>query len=91
MLVSIGTRSIPKITAVTRAFSRYPELWVKNSDKIEYMIMPQELRKDESEGQEKDKFSGVSCNPMSLSETIKGAKNRAKNAYEHAEERTRHM
>ena len=91
MLVSIGTRSIPKITAVTRAFSRYPELWFKNSDKIEYMIMPQALRKDESEGQEKDKFSGVSCNPMSLSETIKGAKNRAKNAYEHAEERTRHM
>ena len=91
MLVSIGSRSIPKITAITRAFSRYPELWINNSDKIEYMIMPQEVRKDESSGQEQDKFSGVSCNPMSLSETIKGAKNRAKNAYEHAKERTRHM
>ena len=87
MLVSIGSRSIPKITAITRAFSRYPELWVNSSDKIEYMIMPQEVRKDEKSGQEQDKFSGVSCNPMSLSETI----NRAKNAYEHAKERTRHM
>ncbi|CDD26747.1 MAG: DUF84 family protein [Clostridia bacterium] len=91
MLVSIGSRSIPKITAITRAFSRYPELWVNSSDKIEYIIMPQEVRKDEKSGQEQDKFSGVSCNPMSLSETIKGAKNRAKNAYEHAKERTRHM
>lgn len=91
MLISIGSRSIPKITAITRAFSRYPELWINNSDKIEYIIMPKEVRKDESEGQEKDKFSGVSCNPMSLSETIEGAKNRAKNAFEYAQERTRHM
>ena len=47
MLVSIGSRSIPKITAITRAFSRYPELWINSSDKIEYLIMPQEVRKDE--------------------------------------------
>ena len=91
MLISIGTRSIPKITAITRAFSRYPELWINNSDKIEYIIMPKEVRKDENEGQQKDNFSGVSCNPMTLSETIEGAKNRAKNAFEHAKERTRHM
>ena len=91
MLVSIGTRSIPKITAITRAFSRYPELWINNSEKIEYMIMPKEIRKDENEGQQKDNFSGVSCNPMTLEETIRGAKNRAKNAFEHAKERTRHM
>ena len=91
MLISIGTRSIPKITAVTRAFSRYPELWINTSDKIEYIIMPKEVRKDENEGQQKDNFSGVSCNPMTLEETIKGAKNRAKNAFEHAKERTRHM
>ena len=91
MLISIGSRSIPKITAVTRAFSRYPELWIESSDKIEYMIMPKEIRKDEKEGQQKDNFSGVSCNPMTLSETIEGAKNRAKNAYEHAKERTRQM
>ena len=50
MLVSIGSRSIPKITAITRAFSRYPELWVNSSDKIEYIIMPQEVRKDEKSG-----------------------------------------
>ena len=91
MLIAIGSRSIPKITAVTRAFSRYPELWIDNSDKIEYLIMPKEVRKDEQEGQAKDNFSGVSCNPMSLKETIEGAKNRAKNAYEHAKERSRHM
>ena len=91
MLIAIGSRSIPKITAITRAFSRYPELWINNSDKIEYLIMPKEVRKDENEGQQKDNFSGVSCNPSSLKETIKGAKNRAKNAFEHAEERTRHM
>jgi non-canonical (house-cleaning) NTP pyrophosphatase len=53
--------------------------------------MPKEVRKDENKGQQKDNFSGVSCNPMTLEETIKGAKNRAKNAYEHAKERTRHM
>lgn len=91
MLISIGSRSIPKITAITRAFSRYPELWINASDKIEYIIMPKEVRKDENVGQQKDNFSGVSCNPMTLEETIKGAKNRAKNAYEHAKERIRHM
>lgn len=91
MLISIGTRSIPKITAITRAFSRYPELWVENDGKVEYIIMPKEIRKDEKVGQEKDNFSEVSCNPMSLSETIEGAKNRAKNAFEHAKQSLRHM
>ena len=91
MLISIGTRSIPKVTAITRAFSRYPEIWVDKEDKVEYIIMPKELRNDKKNGQEKDNFSGVSCNPTSLSETIEGAKNRAKNAFEYAEERNRHM
>lgn len=91
MLISIGSRSIPKVTAITRAFSRYPELWLEDDGKIEYMIMPKEVRNDEKTGQDKDNFSGVSCNPLSLEETIKGAKNRAKNAFEHAEERSRHM
>ena len=91
MLISIGSRSVPKVTARTRAFSRYPELWLENDGKIEYMIMPKEVRNDDKSGQDKDNFSGVSCNPLSLEETIKGAKNRAKNAFEHAEERCRHM
>ena len=91
MLVSIGTRSVPKVTAITRAFSRYPELWLENDDKIEYLIMPKDVRQDETSGQQKDNFSGVSCNPMSLKETIEGAKNRAKNAFEYAVERNRHM
>jgi len=91
MLISIGSRSIPKVTAITRAFSRYPELWMDKEDKLEYLIMPKEIRNDEKRGQEKDNFSGVSCNPMTLTETIEGAKNRAKNAFEYAQERTRHM
>ena len=53
--------------------------------------MPKEVRQDDKSGQDKDKFSGVSCNPLTLEETIKGAKNRAKNAFEYAEERCRHM
>ena len=44
MLISIGTRSIPKITAVTRAFSRYPELWINSEDKIEYLIPKQQKK-----------------------------------------------
>ena len=91
MLVSIGSRSVPKIIAITKAFSIYPELWMEDSDKIEYIIMPKEIRNDISAGQEQDKFSGVSCNPLTLEETIRGAKNRAKNAYMHAKEATRHM
>lgn len=91
MLISIGSRSIPKVTAITRAFSKYPELWINECDKIEYIIMPKEIRNDAKSGNEKDNFSGVSCNPMSLTETIEGAKNRAKNAFEYAEERNRHM
>ena len=91
MLVSIGSRSMPKIIAVTRAFSRYPELWVENSDKIEYEIMPKEVKKSDTQGMQTDNFSGVSCNPLTLEETIQGAKNRARNAYEHAKERTRHL
>ena len=88
MLISIGTRSIPKVTAITRAFSKYPELWLEKEDKIEYIIMPKEIRNDEKSGQDKDNFS---CNPLSIEETITGAKNRAKNAFEYAEERCRHM
>ncbi len=85
MIVSIGSRSKAKIAAITKAFSKYPELWADNDERVEYIIIPKDMRIDENFGQEKDKFSGVSCNPLTLSETIKGAKNRAKNAYEYAE------
>jgi len=95
MIVAIGSRSVPKISAVTRAFSKYPELWANEEEKLEYIIMP---KKDVEvgpvsawKGQEKDDFSGVSCNPLTLSETINGAKNRARNAFEHAKEAARHM
>jgi len=93
MLVSIGSRSVPKIIAITRAFSKYPELWMDAEDKLEFEIMPKVGAHDcaQPQGQETDKFSGVSCNPMSLQETINGAKNRAKNAFEYAKERNRNV
>ena len=43
MIVSIGTHSIPKITAITRAFSKYPELWANEEDNLEYVIMPKNV------------------------------------------------
>ena len=91
MLVSIGSRSVPKIIAITRAFSKYPELWMNSEDKLEFEIMPVGASpvSAQPQGQEKDNFSGVSCNPLNLEETINGAKNRAKNAFEHAKERSR--
>ena len=83
MKVGIGTRSVPKTIAVMRAFSKYPELWIENEDKIEYIVVQKEKRNNEKVGNEKDEFSGVSCSPLSVPETIKGAKNRAKSIYEH--------
>lgn len=91
MLVAIGTRSKPKIIAATKAFSKYPELWMEEENGIEYSIMPKEVRKADKTGSEVDNFSGVSCNPMTLIDTIQGAKNRAKNAYEYALEHRRHL
>ena len=84
MIISIGSRSEPKIIGITRAFSNYPELWTDNNESIEYIIMPKTVRKDEQHGKEIDKFSGVSCSPMTLTESIHGAKNRAKIAYDYA-------
>lgn len=85
MLISIGSRSVPKIIAITRAFSYYPELWMDTESSIEYVIMPKEVRKEDNigDGNKIDNFSNVSQNPLTLKETIEGAKNRAKNAYEY--------
>ena len=85
MIISIGSRSMPKTIAVMRAFSRYPELWMEKENKVEYRIMSKETRKDNKKGKEKDNLSDVSCNPLTLNETIIGAKNRAKKAYEQIE------
>ncbi len=82
MLISIGSRSIPKISAVSRAFSKFPELWT-DDESLEFVILSKENRGD-AKNSEKDKVSGVSCNPISLEETIKGAKNRAKSAFDYA-------
>lgn len=85
MIISIGSRSMPKIVAITRAFSYYPELWINdNNDNIEYIIMPKNKNEEIKIGQEKDDFSEVSCNPLTLKETINGAKMRAKKAFDYA-------
>jgi inosine/xanthosine triphosphatase len=82
MNISIGTRSLPKIGATCRAFSLYPELWVKKGDNaIKFFILPEQMREPEKT-EKVDKTSKVSLNPLSLEETIEGAKNRAKEAYD---------
>ena len=53
MIISIGSRSIPKTIAIMRAFSKYPELWIENGDSIEYRVMPKEIRNDNKKGKEK--------------------------------------
>ena len=87
MKIGIGSRSIPKVIAITSAFSKYPELWLEDEEKIEYITIPKNIRNDNSKGNKKDEFSGVSCSPLTLEETIKGAKNRAQNAYEYVIEK----
>ena len=91
MRVIMGTRSIPKVTAITRAFSRYSEIWMKDNESIEYVMIPKETRTEEKKsGIDTDKLSGVKTNPMTLEETILGAKNRAKAAFDYGEA-TRHL
>lgn len=90
MIVAIGTRSVAKITSITTAFSKYPELWIKD-ESIEYVILPKEVRQDDQKGNNVDKLSGVSCIPKTTTEMIIGAKNRALNAFEHAKMVKRHM
>lgn len=80
MFVSIGTRSQPKISAVCSAFSRYPELCFRDSDLLQFVILPKSQR-GTAQGSSIDRVSKVSCNPLTLEETITGAKNRAYEAY----------
>ena len=82
MIISIGSRSQPKISAICRAFSKYPEIWMNSGDYIKFMILSKEARN--SNEQQKDTISKVSLNPVSLEETIVGAKNRAFEAYNYA-------
>lgn len=83
MIISIGSRSLPKVAAVSRAFSRYPELWI-NEDSVQFVIIPKEER-GTSKGIEVDKISKISCSPLTLEETLLGAQNRAKEAYNYAQ------
>lgn len=85
MYVSIGTRSQPKIAAVCSAFSRYPELCFRDGDILQFVILPADKRGD-AQGSSIDQVSKISCNPLTLDETIKGAKNRAYEAYQHCTE-----
>lgn len=90
MIVAIGTRSVSKITSISVAFSKYPELWIEDGT-VEYLILPKEVRQDTCKGTDIDKLSKVSCIPKTVTEMIQGAKNRALNAFEHAKMVKRHM
>jgi len=82
MIICIGSRSQPKISAICRAFSKYPEIWMNSGDYIKYMLLSKEARLNSNE--QKDTLSKVSLNPVSLEEIIVGAKNRALEAYNYA-------
>lgn len=82
MYISIGTRSQPKIAAVCSAFSRYPELCFRDSDRLQFVILPAEKR-GESHVPGIDPVSRISRNPLTLEETVTGAKNRAYEAFQH--------
>ena len=81
MFVSIGPRSQPKIAAVCLAFSRYPELCFRDGDVLQFVILPKDQR-GRAQGNSMDPVSKVSCNPLTLEDTITGAKNRAFEAYQ---------
>ena len=81
MIISIGSRSEPKIAAIMSAFSKYPEIIFDKEDSLEFLLIPKEERK---ETLDKDLVSNVSFNAINMEEIIEGAKNRAKFAYEYA-------
>jgi inosine/xanthosine triphosphatase len=81
MIIGIGSRADSKVGAVGKAFSRYSDFWNKSGilgDGIQYLLLPKDSVKNGAE-----KFSGVSHTPLSLDETIEGAKNRAKFTFEY--------
>jgi inosine/xanthosine triphosphatase len=82
MLISIGSRSQPKVMGVCRAFSAHPKLWIKNG--LEFMTTPPDFALQKSADPKIDPFSEVSKNPLTLPEIIKGATNRATKAYRYA-------
>jgi len=71
MLISIGTKSVPKLIGAMRAFSNYPEIFI-NDGSLEFVSY--EFQSD------------VSANPISLEEIIQGAKYRAKVAFDNAKD-----
>ena len=82
MYISIGTRSQPKLAAVCTAFSRYPELCFRDGDLLQFVILPVHKRGD-TQGNGIDRVSRISRNPVTLEETVTGAKNRAYEAFQH--------
>ncbi len=82
MYISIGTRSQPKIAAVCSAFSRYPELCFRDGDTLQFIILPAHKR-DLAQTKGIDQVSKISYNPLTLEETVTGAKNRAYEAFQH--------
>lgn len=89
MIISIGTKSKPKIIAIMKAFANYPDIWVEG-EKVTYLTISDKKRGKEK-GDVIDKLSGISCIPNGIEEIVIGAKNRAKNAFEYAQEVERHL
>lgn len=72
-VVAIGSKSLPKVSAVIRAVGRYPELWDGRSS-IEFVLMPARP----------DAGAGIPDQPATIDEIFQGARARAKDAYEQA-------
>lgn len=81
MLVSIGSRNPAKVSAVTTAFSAYPELWFQQDcPELRFVLLP----RTPDTTTDVDTVSGVSRHPVTLDETIQGATNRAREAFNFA-------
>lgn len=93
LIVCIGSRSKPKITAVINAFGKYPELWEEKSG-VEFLHLPtdaQVFKLNSSKNSTKsvkvvDEISKVESNPTNLDDIFVGAKNRALAAFEYAKD-----
>ncbi|MDR0462299.1 MAG: DUF84 family protein [Christensenellaceae bacterium] len=91
MIIGIGSRAESKVGAIGKSFARYSDIWLermeksdekhpitqgRGHDRIEYVLLPKDLREPVT-GNSTDKVSKVSTNPITLDETVLGAKNRA--------------
>ena len=81
MIICIGSQNKAKIIAVSKGFSNFPDLWMTSfkTTGLQFVLLPQS--NNDQNKTTIDPLSNVSKMPMSLEETIKGAKNRAIKSY----------